>query len=93
MADYNIIQVYYYNSMYVIVVIIVVLLSVINVTTTGISVIGENYSVVCIVDAFGHCYYCQDWKKVWLQMVTKFMRSVYDSVSISYTSLKTSHSG
>ena len=53
--------------MYVIVVIIVVLLSVINVTITGISVIRENYSVVCIVDVFGHCYYCQDWRKVWLQ--------------------------
>ena len=40
----------HYNSMYVIVIFIIVSLPVITITTTGTGVIGESYSILCIID-------------------------------------------
>ena len=66
---------------------------VINVTTTGTGIIGESYSVVCTVDVDDDLY-----DILVNTTIVKIGEGVvnssgYDSVSISYTPLMTSHSG
>ena len=77
-------------------IIVVIPPPVINVTTTGTGIIGESYSVVCTVDVDDDLYDIlvnTTIVKIGEGVVNSSMSSGYDSVSISYTPLMTSHSG
>ena len=68
---------------------------VITVTTTGTGVIGESYSVVCTVDVddLYNIFVNTTIVKIGEGVVNSSVSSGYDSVSISYNPLMTSHSG
>ena len=68
----------------------------INVTTTGSSVIGESYSVVCMVDVDDDLYNIivnTAIVKIGEHVVNFSVTSRDNSLSIFYTALMTCHSG
>ena len=77
-------------------IIVVIPAPVINVTSTGTSVIGESYSVMCTVDvddSLINFVVITTVVKIGKGVVNSSESSGDNSVSISYTPLMTSHSG
>ena len=68
----------------------------IKIITTGTSVAGENYSVVCIVDVYDNLpdvVVNTSIVNIGKGVINSSISSGDNSVSISYTPLMTSHSG